>query len=131
MSPVMTPSLSSRTFLPRDGESRPASIATPRITSIGAVCRSTAARGQTVASLRLSAEPKPVQCGIIRAAMRARTDSIPPVANQPLTTADLQALLRIALPPLTLTLRERYLKGCPSPKPHPNQWTTADALATD
>jgi len=32
------------------------------------------------------------------------------VANQPLTTAALEALLRIALPPLKLALRERYLR---------------------
>jgi hypothetical protein len=32
------------------------------------------------------------------------------VANQPLTTAELEALLRIASPPLKLAMRERYLK---------------------
>jgi hypothetical protein len=30
--------------------------------------------------------------------------------NEPLTAAQLEALLRIALPPLRLALRERYLK---------------------
>jgi hypothetical protein len=30
--------------------------------------------------------------------------------NQPMTGAELEALLRTALPPLTLALRERFLK---------------------
>src|SRR5260370_5780667 len=32
--------------------------------------------------------------------------------------------------PKQIQLLKEILPGCPSPKPHPTQWTTADALAT-